>query len=129
MGEPMRKLKIVLADDEPDVRELVTDGLTQRGHTVVVVQSGAELLRLLANGLDDFDVIVTDNTMPGGPNGLEVMRQLRQDSRFKDMPIILHTRGEGEELRAAVNWLHGMFAPKRADNAPLFTLIDSIPKK
>lgn len=120
----MKRLRILVADDSEDVRLLIVDSLTGCGHSTTVVQNGTELLRLLANG-PDFDVIVTDNTMPGGPSGLEAMRQLRLDRRFKKVPIILHSGDPGEELRAAVEALGGLFAPKRDDKS-LFLLIDEI---
>lgn len=121
----MRTLKMVLADDDASVRELVTNALTREGHRITIVQSGKELLTLLASD-QDYDVIVTDNRMPGGPDGLEVMRELRLDRRFKGVHIILHTGDEGDELRAAVVSLGGLLAPKRDAFNPLFMLVEEL---
>lgn len=124
MGEPMRKLKIAFADDDPDVRELVTDELTHpyRDHHLTVVQNGVDLLSLV-NAPDIFDVVITDYHMSGGPNGLEVMRHLRLRG-FKGS-IILHTADDSEELRAAVASLGGLYSLKYK---PLYALIDSLAK-
>ena len=124
----MKALKIVLADDDPAMRELITDALTRRGHSLTVVQSGTELLKLLSHD-SRYDVVVTDNKMPGGPDGLEVMRELRLDKRFKQTPIILHTGDEGDELRAAVVFLGGLFAPKRDAFSPLFVLVEELARE
>lgn len=121
----MKALKIVLADDDPAVRELTTEELTRRGHDVTVVQSGTELLRLLAFD-SRYDVVVTDNKMPGGPDGLEVMRALRLDQRFRQTPIILHTGDSDDKLRVAVTSLGGLFAPKRDAFSPLFELVKEL---
>jgi len=124
----MTVLRIVLADDDPTVRELTTEALTRRSHDLTVVQSGTELLKLLSCD-SRYDVVVTDNKMPGGPDGLEVMRELRLDKRFKQTPIILHTGDDGDELRAAVASLGGLFAPKRDAFNPLFALVEELARE
>lgn len=120
------ELEVLFAEDDLDVRELVTSGITRRGHHITVVQNGIEAQRLLADGPRKFNVIILDNRMPGGPDGLEVMRQLRLDKRFAGTPIILHSREPSEELEAAVRALGGIFVPKRDAFEPLFMLIDKI---
>jgi signal transduction histidine kinase len=58
-GSPPR---ILVADDTPDDRALVTRILEERGHQVVAVQDGAEALSALAEG--PFDLLLTDLRMP-----------------------------------------------------------------
>ena len=57
--------RILLADDDGMVRDLVERVLTAGGHTVRVAQDGQEALGLADNGGGPFDVLVTDVHMPG----------------------------------------------------------------
>lgn len=84
-------MKILLAEDQQNIRDLVTMVLVREGHAVVSVKDGSELLDLLRRGPGDFDVIVTDNEMPGGPSGIDALKSLRRDKRFEQVPIIVHT--------------------------------------
>jgi CheY-like chemotaxis protein len=57
-------LRILVIDDEPRVRDVVTEILEGQGHTVVRAASGAEGLEEL-DGDDRFDLVLTDLGMPG----------------------------------------------------------------
>ena len=117
-------MNILFAEDNPFLQELVTIWLTKRGHDVTVVQSGTELLKVLQNGPGKFDVIITDNDMPGGPSGLEVLRQLRSDDRFKKVPIIVHSGDGAELLKAEVEAHDAVFVSKLEDGSLLRALDD-----
>ncbi|MEQ1716552.1 MAG: response regulator [Hyphomicrobium sp.] len=56
--------KILLADDDAAVRELVSRALTSEGHTVAVTQDGAEALEYFEANPGAVDIIVTDVDMP-----------------------------------------------------------------
>ena len=71
----MRKLAILLADDEPSIRLTVSDALCDAGHETVVAADGAEALARLGNR--DFDLVVTDVRMPKA-NGLAVFEAARK---------------------------------------------------
>jgi two-component system, chemotaxis family, CheB/CheR fusion protein len=98
----MKKLRILLADDSEDVQEIVTLTAQDLGHDIVTVASGNELIAHLKAAPDAFDVVVTDYDMPGGPDGLTALAVLRADRRFKDLPAILHTSRDNEELTLQV---------------------------
>jgi len=117
-------MNILFADDDPFQQELVTMWLTKRKHDVTVVSSGKELLRVLQNGPGNFDAIITDNNMPGGPSGLDVLRQLRSDDRFKKVPIIVHSGDAAELLKAEVEALDAVFASKRQHGSLLGAVDD-----
>lgn len=117
-------MNILLADDDEDVRLLLTDALEALGHIVVSVHNGKELLRQLGQGPGDFNVIVTDNDMPGGPSGVEVLAFLRRDTRFSSVPIIVHTSSKHLETRVVS--LGGMFAEKEASFDALIKTIDVV---
>ena len=90
-GQP---LCIVVADDDPDMREEVAGTLRGEGHLVIELASGDELLRYLRGSVvsaDDVrapDVIVSDIRMPG-PSGLDVLEALREIPC--QTPVILMT--------------------------------------
>ena len=104
--------RILVAEDDPDMRALVVDDLTKAGHHVDEVTTGAELLIFLARTyrkVDDGgvlrpDLIVSDVRMPV-LSGLDVVRGLR-DAHW-DTPVILmtafgdaKTRAKAEEVGA-----------------------------
>lgn len=66
--------RILVADDEPSVRDLLGRVLGNAGHQVVTVESGEAALLKLAR--ERFDVLVVDKNMPG-MDGLDVMRLVR----------------------------------------------------
>jgi CheY-like chemotaxis protein len=66
--------KILVADDEPKLGNVVTQMLQLDGHEVLRVGGGQEALKGLASGR--FDVVVTDLRMPG-TDGLAVLRAAR----------------------------------------------------
>jgi CheY-like chemotaxis protein len=56
--------KILLADDDATVRDLVNRALTGDGHSVTVTQDGAEALEFFEANAGAIDIIVTDVDMP-----------------------------------------------------------------
>ncbi len=73
-------------DDEPDVREIAADMLTDAGHYVRAAASGAEALALLAAA--PADALVVDLAMPG-ISGPELARQAR--ALHPGLPVLLLT--------------------------------------
>jgi len=68
-----RAIRILVADDERNLRELVTRELTRRGHEVLSVADGEAALERIAEG--GWDVVVLDMKMPKR-EGIEVLREL-----------------------------------------------------
>jgi len=69
--------KILLAEDEQDVREVAREFLESGGYTVIEACNGAEALRLAAEHKASIDLLVTDMVMPG-MTGRELARRLQQ---------------------------------------------------
>ncbi len=69
----MAELKILVADDDPQMQLAVKASLSRAGHKVTVVGDGAAALALLAE--ESFDVIVSDQRMPE-LTGLELLAEL-----------------------------------------------------
>jgi len=86
MTEGVPNPKVLVIDDEPNIRELVQVALSFHGCTVATGGSGAEALRLA--GAFDPDLIVLDVLLPD-IDGFEVCRQLR--SAANEVPVIFLT--------------------------------------
>ncbi|SCZ77935.1 sigma-54-dependent transcriptional regulator [Acidaminobacter hydrogenoformans] len=83
----MRKLKLLLIDDEADFLELLRLILTRKGYDVTTASSGADGLRHLQSARD-FDAVLTDLLMDG-MTGLEVLNQVKSD--FPQTEVIILT--------------------------------------
>jgi DNA-binding response OmpR family regulator len=79
---------ILVADDDPDIRELVTDKLEGAGYDVISVQDGASALSMIRSRMPDLAVL--DVIMPG-MSGFEVCEALRADPTTKRLPVIFMT--------------------------------------
>jgi two-component system phosphate regulon response regulator PhoB len=83
---------VLLVEDEPGIRELLTLNLGQAGHQVVAAGDAEGALRFLKSSLPD--VILLDWMLPG-ISGIDLCRRLRGDDRYRQVPIIMLTaRGE-----------------------------------
>ena len=58
-----RQARILVVDDEPNVRLLLAREIGDRGHEVVAVSDGAQAMEEMGRG--NFDVVLTDIRMPG----------------------------------------------------------------
>jgi len=80
-----KDIRILVCDDELDVREMVQEYLDKRGFKVSSAANGEELRAVLTAG--DVDLIVLDINMPG-EDGLSVLRSLRPDN---SVPVVMLT--------------------------------------
>jgi DNA-binding response OmpR family regulator len=92
--------KILIAEDERDIRELITLTLQFSGHEVTSTKNGAEAVEMAQT--DTFDVILMDVRMPR-MTGYEACRQLRLIDATRDVPIIfLSAKGQEAEVQAGL---------------------------
>lgn len=95
--------RILVAEDDVEMRRLVIEALLKDGHQVVDVTDGGELLIRITSYYrlhptpEPIDLIVTDVRMPV-VNGLEIVRALRE-ARWKT-PIVIMTAFGDSEMRA-----------------------------
>ena len=82
---------ILIADDEPSVRDSVGYALAREGFEVSSAADGDEAAAMVANGAS-FDLLILDIMMPG-PSGLDICREVRSRSA---VPIILLTAKDAE---------------------------------
>jgi CheY-like chemotaxis protein len=102
-----KSLTILLADDDPDDQMLIADAFTAIDTTLYlnVVGDGHAVLDYLQKlSSEQFPcLIVLDYNMPG-LNGLEVLRLLRGDSRYKNIPkVILSTTDNPQFVKECMN--------------------------
>ncbi|GGE88305.1 response regulator [Sphingomonas prati] len=81
------RLRVLLSEDDAEVRSVVAAYLADLGHAVVSVESGARALAVLAEDAR-FDALVTDYAMPG-MSGMELARQVR--ASWPDIAVLLVT--------------------------------------
>ncbi|HEU4681897.1 MAG TPA: response regulator [Gemmatimonadales bacterium] len=77
--------RILVVDDEPMVRALIVRALTDEGYEVTAVSDGHAALEVAREAEGEFDLIVTNNYMPG-LSGPELIARVRQD--FPSLPIL-----------------------------------------
>ena len=94
MGE---KLKILLVDDEPGIVKMVSKRLEVEGFEVGTAMDGEQALLQIQNF--GPDLIVLDVMLPK-INGYEVCRRLKEDGRYKHIPIVLFTAKTGPRNEA-----------------------------
>lgn len=82
-------VKILIVDDDQELRELLVEVLAGYGFASLAVKDGSELYRALDQ--DDFDLILLDIMMPGD-DGLALCRSLRAPgSAYAHLPVIFLT--------------------------------------
>lgn len=79
---------ILLADDDPDVRDFVEDQLSRAGYEVITAESGEQVL-MLAEAHDPC-LFLLDCRMPG-LDGFDCCSALKRDPHFRDHPVIFLT--------------------------------------
>jgi len=78
--------RILVADDEPGLREFVTDSLELDDHAVVPAKDGREAAKLLDER--GFDLVITDLKMPG-LSGMDLLRKVRAEQ--PEVEVIMMT--------------------------------------
>jgi DNA-binding NtrC family response regulator len=84
----MKPCSILVIDDEPALREILSQVLTTAGHRVVGAGNGKEASKALTTSA--FDVVVTDVIMPE-KDGMQVISELRK--KFPEVRIIAMSGG------------------------------------
>ncbi|MDA9495214.1 MULTISPECIES: response regulator [Bradyrhizobium] len=90
--------KILIADDEDSMRQLVARAIAMDGHQTVTAQDGAEALEILTREDGAFDLLLTDIQMPV-MDGIALALSAARD--FPDLTILLMTGFADQRERAS----------------------------
>ncbi|MDX6633441.1 MAG: two-component system, OmpR family, alkaline phosphatase synthesis response regulator PhoP [Solirubrobacterales bacterium] len=88
MSTDADKRTILIAEDEPDIRDLVSFRLERAGYDVILAEDGQEALEMAIEHRPDLAIL--DVMMPR-MDGLELTRRIRAEQTIAGMPIILLT--------------------------------------
>jgi DNA-binding response OmpR family regulator len=112
-----RLCHILVADDEPHIGRIIKMKLEQGPFRVTLAYDGQEALDFVNNG-EQVDLVLLDLMMPK-LSGLDVLRRIREQEKFKSLPcIILTAGGEAKHERdalelGATQFLTKPFSPKK----------------
>ena len=114
---PTRLCHVLVADDEPHIGRIIKMKLEQGPFKVSIAYDGQEALDFINND-EAVDLVLLDLMMPK-LSGLDVLRQVREQERFKSLPCIILTAGgdakhERDALAlGATQFLTKPFSPKK----------------
>lgn len=100
MSFPMSQVarRILVADDDPVIRHLISSTLKKEGYTVVMMNDGREAYRILQHDAD-FKAAIFDMMMPHLA-GLEIIRHMSTEKRLRRIPVMLITSEKSHTLLA-----------------------------
>ena len=121
-------LRILIVDDEQDLRILAGRALRQAGHEISEASGGAEALEMIEKSIPDL--VVLDQVMPF-PDGIEVLRRLRSQTETATLPVVVlmppgTERGPEETDGGATEFLNKPFTPPQL-NARVRAFFERIP--
>ena len=92
--------KILIAEDERDIRELITFTMRYAGHEVTQAANGEEALTLAKQAIPEL--ILMDVRMPK-MTGYEACRHIKADDALKNIPVIfLSAKGQETEIQTGL---------------------------
>lgn len=120
----MNKYRVLIVDDEEDLRELLRYNLNKEGFEAVAVESGEDCLEAVKD--DEFDIILLDLMMPK-IGGLETCRILKSNEKTKSIPIIMVTaKGEESDIVIGLELGADDYITKPFSNRVLIARINSV---
>jgi CheY-like chemotaxis protein len=91
-------MKILVADDDPVIRKLLCQVLSEDGHKVSLATNGAQVIEKVQK--EDFELLLSDVHMPV-MNGLETLRTMR--STFPQLPVVMMDSYPDQLVKQAEN--------------------------
>jgi CheY-like chemotaxis protein len=117
-------LTILLAEDQPDNREILIRRLERQGCVVIPAVDGAEAVAMFA--MQPPDLVLMDLAMPV-MGGMEAMRKIRESAAGRVVPIVALTAHAMDGAREeCLDSGFDAFATKPVDFPALMTLIRSL---
>jgi DNA-binding NtrC family response regulator len=92
--------RVLVVEDNREVRELASAVLEQEGYTVVEASNASEALQVLDGHPDRFDMLFTDIIMPGHMNGVALAKEIKQ--KVPDIAVLI-TTGFADDVHGHTN--------------------------
>jgi DNA-binding response OmpR family regulator len=89
---------LLIIEDDKTIVSAYKTVLSQEGYTIFASTSGREGLTLLSK--EHIDLILLDIMLPDGMNGFDILMQLKQSDKTKNIPVIVMTNLESEKKTA-----------------------------
>ncbi|MCC3861223.1 response regulator [Pseudemcibacter aquimaris] len=108
--------KILAVDDSKTMRDMINFTLQGAGYDVTLAVDGNDGLTKLKS--NEIDLIITDINMPG-MNGIDLIKNVRVDDKYRSMPILILTTESGDDLKqegrsaGATGWIVKPFVPEK----------------
>ena len=116
--------RILVADDDPDIRDIIEMCLTFAGHDVSTASDGMEAVRLMWDR--PFDLALLDVTMPR-MSGLDVVRTVRSTPELADtLVLMLSALSNRDDISAGLQAGADEYAVKPFDTDELYTRVDRL---
>jgi len=116
----MNDIKILVVDDEENIRFLFKEELEEEGYLVELASNGFEAIDKVKG--TKFDVIVMDIKMPG-MDGIQALNEIK--NMIKEQPVILCS-AYGEFKQDFSSWISDAYVVKSADTRELKQTIKNI---
>ncbi len=84
----VKKLTILVVDDDPKVRELIQNYFTMRGEDINCVMAADTQQAVMKLSNQEFDLVLIDNVMPG-KLGIDFAVTLKRSIKYGKLPIVL----------------------------------------
>ena len=113
-GWPLERApRILLADDDHQVRRLISRVLSMQGWEVKAVPDGRDVIALCASGKHRFDLLVLDIKMQciGGYEAYKQIRDMCPDTKVLFVSGYTDTDTGGQIVAQGLAWLHKPFSP------------------
>lgn len=123
-SEEMTRPCVLVVEDDIETQRFMS-ALLGRRYDVLLASSGNELRRLLESDGDRVRLVLMDVSLKGGEDGLELTRALRQQERWKSLPIVAVTAHAFPSDRAnAMDAGCDAYVEKPIDNVRLLSLVE-----
>jgi CheY-like chemotaxis protein len=109
----MKTVKLLIVDDEENIRFLFKEELEEEGYEVELASNGLEAIELIRKS--PYDLVILDIKMPG-MNGIQALNEIKNIS--KDLPVILCS-AYGEFKQDFSSWASDGYVVKSADTREL----------
>ena len=84
------KTKILVIEDEKDIRDLISFQLKSKGHDVISLEKAEDAISLIESN-ETVDLFIVDWMLPGQISGIDFIKAVKNYSSYKETPIIMLT--------------------------------------